>query len=206
MHEDWIAFIVVLLSFFPTISCVHSTDEEKCSLRIKDRNLVIQTVMSDAPNASINCPGLDVNKENVRITLYKETKLHFADFQKTQITNNSKEKQRFSVYVENDTTVDYVIDKPQVNDTGLYSCTFVHGDDTKTTQTFLLVTDPGLQGCLHEGQSVSWLLLSAGCGLLALYNFITTVVICSFAWKLKHQDTPQNDYFNTRPGEFSRVK
>lgn len=111
-----------------------------------DGNLVIRTVMSDASNASINCPGLDVNKENVRITLYKETELHFADFQKTQITKRSKETQRFSVHVENDTTVDYVIDKPQVNDTGLYNCTLAHGDAAKTTHTFLLVTGTVFSG------------------------------------------------------------
>lgn len=111
-----------------------------------DGNLVIRTVMSDASNASINCPGLDVNKENVRITLYKETELHFADFQKTKITNTSKETQRFSVYVENDTTVDYVIDKPQFNDTGLYNCTLAHGDTAKTTHTFLLVTGTVFSG------------------------------------------------------------
>ncbi|KAB5577221.1 hypothetical protein PHYPO_G00207420 [Pangasianodon hypophthalmus] len=205
MHSDWIACIIVLLSFSPIFSCFHTKDGEKYSLRIKDRYLVIQTVMSDADNASINCPGLEVNKESVHITLYKDTELHFTVFQKTQVTNTSKEKQRFSAHVKND-TVDYVIDMPQVSDTGLYNCTVAHGDAAKTTHTYLLVTDPRLPSSIHEGQTVSWLLLAAGCGLLALYNIISTIVSCFFAWKLKHQDTYQNDYFNTRPGEFSKAK
>ncbi|XP_046700591.1 uncharacterized protein LOC124382629 isoform X2 [Silurus meridionalis] len=180
MYDNWIACIVVLLFFLATLACSHNKTGGKKNLYIKDRNLVIHTVMSDADNASINCPGLEVNKENVHITLYKETVLHFTDLQKSQVANTSMEKQKFIVHVRNN-TVDYVINMLQVNDTGLYNCTVAHGDAAKTIRTFLLVTEPGLQSGPHEGRSVFWLLLAAGCGLLALYNFITTIVSCSFA-------------------------
>lgn len=114
------------------------TKTTSCFIVFSDRTLVIQTVMSNVDNASINCPDLKVNKENVRIALYKETKLHFTDFQKTVVANTTKEKQRYSVHVMND-TIYYVIDMPQVNDTGLYNCTVAHGDISKTTYAYLLV-------------------------------------------------------------------
>lgn len=180
-----------------------------------DMNLVIQTVMSDADNATINCPSLEANQERAQITLHKETELHVTDFQKTQVTNTSMEKLRFSVHVNND-TIDYVIGMPQVNDTGLYNCTVSqHGVAVKTSLTFLFVSGtllsrpirsqltaysiclnaisllvkllstycslgPEFQLCPHERQSAFWLLLAAGCGLMALYSFITTLVSCSF--------------------------
>ncbi|XP_027020511.1 uncharacterized protein LOC113654513 [Tachysurus fulvidraco] len=205
MYVDGFACIIVLLYISPTFFCFHTKDGEKRNLCIKDRTLVIQTVMSNVDNASINCPDLKVNKENVNITLYKETKLHFTDFKKTVVAKTTKEKQRFSVHIMNN-TIYYVIDMPQVNDTGLYNCTVAHGVTSKTTYAYLLVKDPSLQPCLEEGHSVFWIILAVGCGLLALYNIIPTIACCSFAWKLRHQDTYQNDYFNTRPGEFSRVK
>ncbi|XP_058249126.1 uncharacterized protein LOC131354992 [Hemibagrus wyckioides] len=204
MHVDRFACIIVFLSFSPTFSCFHTKDGGKSNFCIKDRILVIQTVMSDAVNASISCPDLKL-KENARIVLYKDTELHFTDFQKTQVTNTTNEKQRFHVHVTNE-TVDYIIDMPQVSDTGLYNCTVAHGDISKTTYAYLLVKDSSLQSCTDAGHSVSWILLAVGCGLMTLYNIITTIVSCSFAWKLQHQDTYYNDYFNTRPGEFSRVK
>lgn len=113
-----------------------------------DRNLVIQTVMSDAANASINCPNLDANQESAQITLYMERELQSTDFQKTQVKNTSKQK--FSVHVMN-YTVAYVIDMPQVNDTGLYTCTVAQNEHrvaAKTSLTFLLVT-----GTVHSGPS-----------------------------------------------------
>lgn len=188
-----------LLCFTKTTTCVFV---------FSDRTLVIQTVMSDADNAFINCPDLEVKmKEKGRIILYKETELHFTDFQNTRVTNTSK--QRFSVRVTND-TIDYVIGMPQVNDTGLYNCTLAHGHTSKTTYAFLLVKgnvfpntsrtisqntlslmvklvsgyyflDPSPQSCPNEGYPVSVILLAAGCGLLALYNISTTIVSFSFA-------------------------
>lgn len=99
---------------------------------------MIQTVMSDAYNASINCPSLEVNQESSHITLHMQKELHFTDLQKTQVTNTSMEK-RFRIHIEND-TVKYVIDMPQVNDTGLYNCTVTqHRVAVKTILTFLLV-------------------------------------------------------------------
>lgn len=109
-----------------------------CVIVFSDKILIIQTVLSNVDNVSINCPGMEVNKENVHIMLHKETELHFTDFQNNQVTNTSQETQRYRVDVEND-TVDYVIDMPQVSDTGLYNCTIAHGHVTRTTQTFLLV-------------------------------------------------------------------
>lgn len=128
----------------PDISPLFSTKlyehTTTCVIVFADRNLVIQTVMSDADNASINCPGLETNQESAHITLHKETELtDFTDFQKPQVMNTSKEKQKFRVHVRNN-TVDYVIDMPRVNDTGLYNCTVTHGVAAKTTLTFLLVT------------------------------------------------------------------
>lgn len=105
--------------------------------------------MSDAANASIHCPNLEANQESAQITLYMETELHFTDFQKTHVENTSMAKQRFSVHVKND-TVEYVIDVPHVNDTGLYTCTVAqHGIAGKREKkTFLLVT-----GTVHSAPS-----------------------------------------------------
>ncbi|XP_053353133.1 uncharacterized protein LOC128524547 [Clarias gariepinus] len=200
MHNNWIACIVVLLSILPTFTCFCHKDGENNCLCIKDQNLVIQRVMSVADSASIPCPGLELSKENVSIILHKETELHSTHFQATQVTNTSRKKQRFSVHVEND-TAKYVIDRPQVNDTGLYKCTVSYRHAHKTTWIFLLVKEP----CITD-ESLSWVLPAAGCGLLALYNLIVTIISCFFAWKLGHQDTYENDYINTRPGELSRNK
>lgn len=114
------------------------TTTTMCVIVFSDKILIIQAVLSNVDNASINCPGMEVNKENVHITLHKETELHFTDFQNNQVTNTSQETQRYRVDVKND-IVDYVIDMPQVSDTGLYNCTIAHGHVTRTTQTFLLV-------------------------------------------------------------------
>ncbi|KAI4874066.1 hypothetical protein NFI96_018469 [Prochilodus magdalenae] len=186
MLDYRIVCIIAILTIF------HSTFSEQrvdplCESLKKDGDLVIQRATTNDRIATICCPNLKDDEDDVCITLCKNTsKLHSTDFNRTHALNSSDPKHRFHVSVENN-TVRYLISIPQVNDTSVYQCK-IHD---RTALTFLLVKD--IQPfCPYEGMSLSWLLLTVACGLFALYNLIITILACSFGWKLKNEEENQN--------------
>ncbi|XP_026867632.2 uncharacterized protein LOC113578528 isoform X1 [Electrophorus electricus] len=130
--------IIVVLSFcHPQLSesSVLSANEET----IQDRNIVIRRVTANVNSTSVRCPDLQ-DDENITVTLYKTAVLHSTFFSRIKPRNESSEKERFQVSVNNN-TVRYLIGWPRANDTGLYSCNVLTGPDNRTsrTNTFLFV-------------------------------------------------------------------
>ncbi|KAL7865510.1 hypothetical protein SRHO_G00107570 [Serrasalmus rhombeus] len=203
-----ILIVAILTIFHSTISeyHVHAKNGPHCKSNVKDKLLAIQRVTANDNIASVHCPTLKDDEENVHISLYRNTcELHSADFRRTQALNNSDLQHRLHVSIEKN-TVYYLISLPQVNDTSLYCCEVQHGTtDSRTACTLLLVKD-AVPFCSYEGGPVYWLMLTVGCGLFALYGLIVTVVTCSFCRKLKNEEEDQSDYCNTKPGEFKRAK
>ncbi|KAL6484565.1 hypothetical protein MHYP_G00066100 [Metynnis hypsauchen] len=195
-----ILIVAIPTVFHSTISedHVHAKNGPHCKSNVKDTILATQSVTANDSIASVHCPTLKDDEENVRISLYRNTcELHSTDFRRTQALNNSDLQHRFHVSIENN-TVNYLISLPQANDTSLYCCDVRHGTtDSRTACTLLLVKD-AVPFCSYEGGPGYWLMLTVGCGLFALYDLIVTIVTCSFCWKLKNEEENQSDYYNTK--------
>ncbi|XP_051565677.1 uncharacterized protein LOC127447700 [Myxocyprinus asiaticus] len=204
MFEQWIIAMTVLLTLFHpklTESSSNCEDNKMCGCLIEDRNIPIKTVDKNA-TATVFCPDLEEGEDLIYSSLYKEgTKLHFVD-----IRNKSYQSwQHIQVSFQN-SSVFYMIQGTEDNDTGIYSCT-IHTKIRKTKQTILLIkdaqqpTEPS-PTCLPEHT----LLLSVGCGIVILYNLLITAIAFFLSYKIKNKEPPENPYINTRPGGFRRCR
>ncbi|XP_036429864.1 uncharacterized protein LOC118810304 isoform X2 [Colossoma macropomum] len=159
-----IRITAILTVFHSTISEHHvqAKNDPHGKSDVKDRNLAIQRVTTNDSIASVHCPALKDDEENVRISLHRNTsELHSTDFRRTQALNNSDLQRRFHVSIENN-TVHYLISLSQANDTSLYCCEVQHGTtDSRKVYTLLLVKD-AVPFCPYEGGLVYWLMLTAG--------------------------------------------
>ncbi|XP_056145969.1 T-cell-specific surface glycoprotein CD28-like [Lampris incognitus] len=180
-----------------------SEDKQKCKVT-SDR-----LVSNSSSKASIPCPSRDTNYTEQKYHLFLNNSLIYT------VELNKKEHSVFdgevwfnSGHYSNNFQV-------RANGGGQYQCNIEnlfpppHKEECQTTEVVVVEDSPD-SGHLPtqsspEG-SLSTVLLLVACGVLMIYSLSITCIAFNLWRKLKHEEELQNDYMNTKPGEFSRPR